>query len=296
MANAKTANKPKNFPYLLNHPIPYGSMTKPSLEFNVAAHDKIAKKYESLHVEIYNETEQQRLIEAVNDAVGRLPSSDSAPLVLDFGCGAGNLTKRFVDAGCDVIASDVSSEFLKLVRSQSAGANVTTLRLNGKDLREIESESVDMVATYSVLHHVPDYLSIVREFARVVKPGGIIFIDHERSSSYWARLSEFRAAYKQMVVFPKQYAKLLRPENYRTWFVRRFMDSRYSPEGDIHVYPDDHIEWDKIDGLLLSEGFRLVRAQEYLLFRGDYSPAQYRVFSERLHDMRLLIAQKGNPC
>lgn len=269
-------------------------MTTPSLEFNVAAHDKIAKKYESLHVEIYNEIEQQRLIEAVNDAVGRLPSRDSAPLVLDFGCGAGNLTKRFVDAGCDVIASDVSSEFLKLVRAQSANANVTTLKLNGQDLRELESESVDIVATYSVLHHIPDYLPIVREFARIVKPGGIIFIDHEKSSTYWSRLNEFRAAYKQMVMFPKQYAKFLRAENYRTWFVRRFVDSRYSPEGDIHVYADDHIEWDQIDALLVSEGFRLVRAEEYLLFRGDYSTAEYRVFSDRLHDTRLLIAQKPN--
>lgn len=42
-----------------------------------------------------------------------------------------------------------------------------------------------MVATYSVLHHVPDYLKIVDEFVRVLKPGGVIYIDHEVSPSYW---------------------------------------------------------------------------------------------------------------
>ena len=45
--------------------------------------------------------------------------------------------------------------------------------------------SYDMVATYSVLHHVPDYLRIVEEMARVLKPGGILYLDHEASDSYW---------------------------------------------------------------------------------------------------------------
>ncbi len=268
-------------------------MNNPSLDFNVAAHDKFAKDYEALHTEIYNDYEQQRLSAAVKDAVRRLPCSGSTPLVLDFGCGSGNLTRKFVSAGCNVIASDVSTEFLKLVSSVSPMTTVTTLQLNGTDLREMENESIDMVATYSVLHHVPDYLQIVREFSRIVKPGGIIFIDHEKSCNYWTRMAEFRLAYRDMVPFPNRLAKFCRLENYKTWIMRRFFDPRYSPEGDIHVYPDDHIEWPKIDSLLLSNGFSLVRTDEYLLCRGDYSLSKYQANRERLHDMRLLVAQKN---
>ena len=34
--------------------------------------------------------------------------------------------------------------------------------------------------------------------------------------------------------------------NYFDWVIRKFINPRYRREGDIHVFPDDHIEWDKI--------------------------------------------------
>ncbi len=267
-------------------------MNRSNVDFNIAAHDRIASKYERLHFEIYNPIEQERLLGAIQDARKLLGPGDSPRVALDFGCGSGNLTRKLLATGLNVIASDVSSEFLKLVLAQSDRSRVTPLQLNGSDLREVETSSVDMVATYSVLHHVPDYLKIVHEFVRIVKPGGVIFIDHEKTADYWARRREYSSAYKSMTSLHRRFDKFYRISNYKTWFIRRFMNPRYSPEGDIHVYPDDHIEWNSIDEILVKSGCELVRTEEYLLFRGDFSADRYLELRSKYRDMRLLIAQK----
>jgi 2-polyprenyl-3-methyl-5-hydroxy-6-metoxy-1,4-benzoquinol methylase len=267
-------------------------MDKSSVVWNIEAHDRIAKKYEAIHFEIYNDVEQARLNQALQEATGLLRTGSTPPIALDYGCGAGNLTRKLVDLGCNVIASDVSNEFLKLVQGKADQSRVTTLQLNGDDLREMDSASVDLVATYSVLHHVPDYLKIVGEFCRIIKPGGIVFIDHEKTADYWLRVSEYSRVYKEMTPVHRRFSKYLRLANYKTWFIRRFIDRRYSPEGDIHVYPDDHINWPAIDETVVNSGFEILRAEEYLLFRGDFDVEKHRRFASDYRDMRLLVARK----
>jgi ubiquinone/menaquinone biosynthesis C-methylase UbiE len=267
-------------------------MGKSSVVWNIEAHDRIAKKYEAIHYEIYNEVEQRRLNQALQDSIGLLRTESSPPVAMDYGCGAGNLTRKLVGAGCNVIASDVSIEFLKLVQAKSDPSRVTTLQLNGDDLREMPSASVDLVATYSVLHHVPDYLKIVAEFCRIIKPGGIVFIDHEKTADYWLRVSEYSRIYREMTPVHRRFHKYFRLANYKTWFIRRFLNRRYSPEGDIHVYSDDHIDWPAIDKNVVNSGFEILRAEEYLLFRGDFDTEKHRQFAADYRDMRLLVARK----
>jgi ubiquinone/menaquinone biosynthesis C-methylase UbiE len=153
----------------------FNSLKKHDLEFNIRTHNKIAKKYEQVHGEIYNNIEQSRLHEELLFAVSNITTPGEVNRVLDFGCGAGNLTKQLVSIGCEVIAADISQGFLDLVSSRTYETYVDTILLNGIDLSNITDESVDMVATYSVLHHVPDYIGILSEFMRVLKPGGVIY-------------------------------------------------------------------------------------------------------------------------
>ena len=51
----------------------------------------------------------------------------------------------------------------------------------------------DMVSAYSFLHHTEDYRKVLREVARVLKPGGICYVDLEPNKAFWdalAKLSE----------------------------------------------------------------------------------------------------------
>jgi len=264
------------------------------LEWNIKTHNKMAKKYEKIHIEIYNSHEQLRLKNELNEAITKIKTKNKTKQVLDFGCGAGNLTKHLVSLGCDVIACDVSQGFLDLVSSKKHSTNVEVFKLNGIDLLGIPDESVDMVATYSVLHHVPDYLAILKEFSRVLKSGGIIYIDHENSEEFWNNKSEYQDFLLEMKQNTKpDFRKYFVLTNYYDWIIRRFINPKYHREGDIHVFKDDHIEWGTIiDTLLENGGQSIVFEKDYLLFRGNYNTEVFNKYKNKISDMHVLAVRK----
>lgn len=268
-------------------------MLKPTLKKSIRSYNRIAKSYEKEHGEIYNIYEQNRLRKDLVKAINSISTNSKIKKAIDFGCGAGNLTKHLSEVGCDVLACDVSQGFLDLVSSRTYNSKVEVILINGKDISNIEDESVDIVALYSVLHHIPDYLGILKEFTRVLKRGGIIYIDHESSEEYWIKETYFQ-------IFKDEMNKKCKPElekyfvinNYIDWFIRKFIFKRYRREGDIHVFEDDHIEWGKIIDTLLNEGCSIIAQKEYLLFKRNYNVDVYNKYKNNLRDMQLIIAQK----
>ncbi|MEM4732959.1 MAG: methyltransferase domain-containing protein, partial [Candidatus Bathyarchaeia archaeon] len=43
----------------------------------------------------------------------------------------------------------------------------------------------DLIACYSVLHHLPDYAGAVQRLSAFLKKGGVLYLDHEASPFYW---------------------------------------------------------------------------------------------------------------
>jgi ubiquinone/menaquinone biosynthesis C-methylase UbiE len=265
----------------------------PALELNIRAHNKVAKKYERIHGEIYNDVEQARLRERLTTALSYVNTENDIKIVLDFGCGAGNLTKHLAALGCEVIASDVSQGFLDLVASRIYPTPVKTIRLNGVDFSNIPNDSVDMVATYSVLHHVPDYLAILKEFMRVLKSGGVIYIDHEHSENVWQNADGFKVFELEMKAKSiPELGKYFVLTNYVDWAIRKFINPRYRREGDIHVFEDDHIEWQKVADTLIGAGGEVLLEKDYLLFKRNYNVAVYDAYKNNISDMHFLVARK----
>lgn len=263
------------------------------LEWNVKTHDKMAKKYERLHGEIYNDFEQSRLRDELGEAISNIKTGSETRRVLDFGCGAGNLTRHLSSLGCEVLASDVSQGFLDLVASRSYPTKVETIKLNGSDLSSIPDESVDMVATYSVLHHVPDYLGILKEFMRVLKRGGVVYIDHEPSDEFWLKSQVCRDFELEMKKNTKlKLDKYFVLTNYYDWLIRRFVNPRYHREGDIHVFEDDHVKWSKVVGSLVKEGGQVLFERDYLLFRQNYDVSIFNKYKDKTTDMHVLVVRK----
>lgn len=260
---------------------------------NIDAHDKIYNKYEKRHKDMFNPIEQDRLHNKLKTAVESIKTSSELIRALDYGCGSGNLTNHLIELGLYTVAADVSKKFLSLVRTKwSHTSLLSTLEVNGKSLSNVETNHFDLVATYSVLHHVPDYLGIVKEMVRVLKPGGIIYIDYERNDSYWNGNREYLEFLKLVESrTPKKWKKYLIFSNYITK-LRVIMNPRYRPEGDIHTFPDDHIEWDKIETLLETHGCEIVLEEDYLHYRVRYPMGLYEEYNNKCNDMRLLIARK----
>lgn len=266
-------------------------------DHNAAAHDLVAGSYDAKHVEIYNPIEQARIGAIVAELVAM--SSSASPRALDVGAGTGNLALKLAAAGCSVCAADVSARSLDELRRKTAGrADVTTALLTD-DRLPFADATFDIVGTYSVLHHVPDYLLTVREMARVLRPGGLLYIDHEASARSWTgdpTLEEYRAQARlplarhlwNLVLSGEAFT----PAFAKTVFMKAFVDRRYEREGDIHVWPDDHIEWDRIEAALAEAGVAMVRTQEYLLYRPRAGQALYDSYRGRCSDMQLVIARK----
>jgi len=259
------------------------------IEGNIAVHDRIAEQYDARHGEIFNPIEQARLAAALREAKDFVTSESAPPTALDLGCGSGNLTRHLLSLGFAVTAADVSPKFLELVQKRFASEKLSVMQLNGEDLAGLDDGSIDFIATYSVLHHVPDYLGAIAEFGRVVAPGGVVYLDHEQHERYWQGdpiLDEFYARAK-----PYDWKKWFVPSNYvhKIW---RLFDPRHANEGDIHVWPDDHIEWDKIAAVLAQSGLEPVMSHDYLLFRGGYDEKAYAAYRARTSDMRCMAFRK----
>ncbi len=262
-----------------------------ALQHNIKAHNSVYNKYEKIHSEIYNPIEQGRLQEQLKQAVGFINTNSSPKCALDFGCGSGNLTEHLINLDLFVTASDISENFLAQVKEKYGHTNkLELLKLNGQDLLNIQDSQFDLIATYSVLHHIPDYLSIIKEFTRVIKPGGIIYVDHENNESFWNKNDEY-LNFLKLVKIEKNWKRFFKLSKY-TGKIKKILNPKYQAEGDIHVFPDDHIEWDKIKKILEESNCEIVLEKDYLHYIKGYSIDIYNEYKNKCTDMKVLIAIK----
>jgi SAM-dependent methyltransferase len=267
---------------------------------SVRAYRKLAARYAKAHTEIFNEVEQGRLRAGLSHASSHVTCADPpATCALDFGCGSGNLTDHLVNLGFEVVAADVSPDFLELVEDTWQGdQRVSTLRLNGRDLASVPDGRFGLVGAYSVLHHIPDYLVALDDLVRVLAPGGVLYLDHEVNDDYWSpdeeliRYREHAARYRTRSRFGDgQWRRYLRLQTYQSAVMRR-LKPRFQEEGDIHVWPDDHVEWDLVEERLREAGCEIVRVADFLGYSSEVPRDVYEEFSSRCTDMRSLIARR----
>jgi SAM-dependent methyltransferase len=98
--------------------------------------------------------------------------------VLDFGAGSGWTSRYLSQLGCEVIVSDVSETALDIARDLFKRVPVLGHRPEPEFLRfdghtiSLEDESIDRVLCFDALHHTPNPQVVLKEMARVLRPGG----------------------------------------------------------------------------------------------------------------------------
>ena len=111
--------------------------------------------------------------------------------VLDFGAGTGWFSRMLAFMECKPIAVDVSAKALELGRVAferdpvAAGLSVDWRVYDGLTL-PLADDSVDRIVCYDSFHHVADQAAVLREFHRVLVPGGRVAFhepgpDHSKS-------------------------------------------------------------------------------------------------------------------
>ncbi len=127
-------------------------------------------EFEPLFEETINRAEVSRLMEIL-----RLP--DGAP-ILDCPCGQGRHAHLLAEAGYDVTGLDYSAPLLRIAKARGTG---TRLRYKRGDMRSLPADwsgkfdaVLNLFTSFGFFDDPKDDAKVIREFARVLKPGGLL--------------------------------------------------------------------------------------------------------------------------
>ncbi len=121
---------------------------------------------------------QAFIADAILRSIRSLPGYPALDL-LDLSCGRGELLRAVGADGCSAKGTHYRRDDYKLDQSPE------TLSLQGLDIREgvdllqplpFDSASQDVVVLSEVVEHLPDWIVVVREAGRVLRPGGHLIL------------------------------------------------------------------------------------------------------------------------
>ena len=107
---------------------------------------------------------------------------DSSANVLEVGCGTGanmRVIARHGDFSGKVFGVDQSRPFIEAANRFAQAENVSErvdFRVGDAHDLDFTSASFDVVIAHTLISHVTDPMTVVREMARVVRPGGTVVI------------------------------------------------------------------------------------------------------------------------
>ena len=141
--------------------------------------------------------------------------------VLDVGCGGGLLSEGMAVRGAEVTGIDLSEKPLgaaKRVRRES-GPKVDYRKVAVEQLATEVPGAFDAVTCLEMLEHVPDPASIVAACARLVKPGGQVFISTINRNPKAYLFAVIGAEYL-LQMLPKgthDFARFIKPSELTRW-------------------------------------------------------------------------------
>ncbi|MBS1145586.1 MAG: ubiG [Proteobacteria bacterium] len=141
--------------------------------------------------------------------------------ILDVGCGGGLLSEGMATRGANVTGIDLSEKPLGVAKLHllETGQKVDYRKISVEQLADEMPGAFDAVTCLEMLEHVPNPSSVIAACARLVKPGGQVFLStlNRNPKSY---LLAVVAAEYVMQMLPKgthDYAKFIKPSELARW-------------------------------------------------------------------------------
>ncbi len=132
--------------------------------------------------EVLDVTREQRFRDEVRGVLWPALGLRRRGVAADVGCGSGALARalaRWMGPGCTVYGVDRDTNFVAYAtqRAKEARLGRRTRYLQGDALALPLPDSIaDAVTSYTVISHIPDHRTFLREQIRVCKPGGRVSV------------------------------------------------------------------------------------------------------------------------
>lgn len=98
--------------------------------------------------------------------------------IADVGCGPGAQSIYWASRGHDVRGLDVNADFIDVARERAAAANLDVdFRVGTAADLPWPDSSVDICLAPELLEHVPEWEDCLDEFTRILRPGGLLYIN-----------------------------------------------------------------------------------------------------------------------
>ncbi len=153
-------------------------MPNPPKRSRPAEHEWWASAFDSHYLREY-----EPIFDLENDRreIGRLIEMMELPVgsrILDVPCGQGRHAHLLAEAGYDVDGLDYSAHLLAAAKKRGSGKN---LRYTRGDMRKMPAKwtgkfdaVVNLFTSFGFFSHPKEDVKVIAEFARVLKPGGIL--------------------------------------------------------------------------------------------------------------------------
>ena len=151
------------------------------IDANIAVHTALSEKYntDEPHFRPENQAKVKARLEALAKRTG-------GRRLLDVGCGTGFIIHLAADLFDKIDGVDITPAMMAKV-DRSVGD--ITLTQSQAETLPFPDNSFDAASAYSFLDHLEDYRVVLKEVARVLRPGGEFYVDLVPNRYYWSALA-----------------------------------------------------------------------------------------------------------
>ncbi len=211
---------------------------------NRKLYDAVASDYEAI-----DGRRDQSLSAWIRRQLRQLATKHGAGRILDLGAGSGLITRQARGIFRETVALDLSPSIL------AAAKDIAHRRIAADtDALPFADQSFNVVTCFAVLHHLYDTAALADEVARVLKPGGAFWSDHDMDAAFHNRFRWPLTVYRRMRAAEAKYTAVDGIDE-KTYELAEFRENGVDSDRfarqlrNAHLSPQVNFHWFGLTGL-----------------------------------------------